>query len=164
MTSWFFLFAAVAAFAADDVPPAPVPAPASAPASAPAKAAERVDVVTYHLSSLRSVSLATYPSGVSSITRKYLHFRNKDGNHYLVVEEDANESPVKEVEELRKAIAVPGVTCDIDIGCQKKAFCTGKCMNMYYQLSNGASPVLDGDRCRMLSFFCENPVESAAHP
>ncbi|MGZ3737947.1 MAG: hypothetical protein ACXVB9_01150, partial [Bdellovibrionota bacterium] len=113
----------------------------------------------YHLSDLRPVSVSTYPTGVSSVLRDYLHFRNKDGNHYLVVEEDALGTPLKEVAGLQRSMGNQGASCDLDISCGRKAFCTGKCANMYYQISNAQSAKAQEERCRLISFTCEQGRE-----
>ena len=110
--------------------------------------------LAYHLSDLQAVSMSTYPGGAPTLLRHYLHFRNADGNHYLVYEEEAGAAGLKEVAALRQSMQGGGVSCALELDCRKKAFCTGKCANMYYQISNVPSATGDSDRCRLVSHTC----------
>jgi hypothetical protein len=121
--------------------------------------APSVAPTVYHLSDLRPVGTSTYPTPSPSVRRGYLRFHNKDGGHYLVVEESDEVAPIKVIGDLRQAMSQAGVVCDLDLQCKRKAFCTGKCSNMYYQISNVGTIPGETDRCQLQSFTCEQGRE-----
>jgi hypothetical protein len=125
---------------ADEGPAAVTPLPVSPQPvqAAPAQAAAGPSLQDYHLAELRPVSVSAYPTGIPTLTRNYLHFRNRDGNHYLVFEEESEGAPRGEVAGLQRSMANPNAECDVELSCRKKAICTGKCSNMYYQISSAA--------------------------
>jgi hypothetical protein len=47
-----------------------------------------------------------------------------------------------------------GGGCSLQVDCRSKAFCTGKCNHMYYQVSNISIAGSDSDRCNLVSFTC----------
>ncbi len=167
--------AAPSAFAEEKAAPAPVavvaptPIPLPAPAAAQAAPAEKVsaptptpapapipalDEVSYELSELRPVSLSAYPTEISSVRRYYLQFRNNDGSHFLVYEEDSVRPPVESMHEMKNSMQAWKASCSVDVRCKGKALCTGKCSNMYYQISNMGAAGGAADKCRLVSFTC----------
>lgn len=111
----------------------------------------------FFLSDLVPTSVSNYPTNLSTVRRHYFQFRNNDGSHYFVYEEDSGFAPIREVTELKRAMENWNSSCSVDLDCKEKPFCTGRCRNMYYQLSNRAGE--GKDRCKIVSFTCTRSGE-----
>ncbi len=114
--------------------------------------------VSYDLRQLKPIGLSQYASPGSASVRLYLKFQNEAGTHYFLYEENPEYPALKDVNALQQALASPDFSCEAEVSCPSKAFCTGDCRHMYYELSNVPPPAPFGEnRCRILTFHCDRP-------
>jgi len=106
----------------------------------------------YVLKNLRPINISHF----SSPQRLHLRFENEQGNHSLIFPE----SPEKQSSNLLQAIAGWQSICTLEIECAAKAFCTGDCKNMYYEITNP----LTEKKCNLRSFTCGPALNSPAVP
>lgn len=159
MKLYFFSVLAFAFTAHAQTPStAPVATPVAAPLAAPAPAANIP--VKYFLRNLKASGISQYALTEKAGLRLYLHFHNEQGHHYIVYEEATAAPQQREVNNLRQAMANPHQPFSLDIECAAKAFCTGECRNMYYEMSNqpGEYATTEQNRCEVKAFTNEMPT------
>lgn len=113
--------------------------------------------VHYELHNLRPKSISQYDAADPGILRQYLHFENEQGNHTFIYDELGSVTPMREILNLRQIIGSWDSVCSVDLDCTAKAFCTGDCKNMYYELTNApANPAAsEKNRCQIHYLSCE---------
>lgn len=110
--------------------------------------------VTYSLTGLKPQGLSQYSAVEVGGSRQYLRYQGDKAMHYLIYEEVDGLPPRKDIANLRQASQSGAVvTCDLEIVCETKAFCTGDCKNMYYEFTNG-NPAPGRNHCTLQSFDC----------
>jgi hypothetical protein len=132
-----------------------------APAAATAPAAPTP--VTYELRDLKPTGITQY-TAVGDIVRQYFDFQNEQGSHHVIYEEIPSAAPAHSVVGLRQMASSFESLCAMDIECSSKAFCTGDCKHMYYEVANapGDAGAPDRNKCKIHFFSCEKaPAEIA---
>lgn len=116
----------------------------------------------YELRDLHAQGISFY--GSTPVNRKYMEFTNADGRHHIVYEESPAFASLSELLSLQQAMGSLNAVCAIDISCSQKAFCTGDCKQMYYEVSNLPNEQIPADhnRCKIQSFSCEKAKEAIA--
>lgn len=119
--------------------------------------------VTYELRDLRPTGFTQY-TGVGEVVRQYFEFQNTEGTHHVVYEEVPSALPARTVAPLRQLANAFDSSCAMDIECSSKAFCTGECRHMYYEVANAPGDNLSPDRakCKILYLTCEKGGAKAA--
>ena len=84
--------------------------------------------------------------------RFYIQFKNPDGYHFIVYEEDSVRPPLELIHDLKASTQAWKASCSMELRCNGKALCTGKCANMYYQMSNMGEDGGTASKCRLHSF------------
>lgn len=125
--------------------------PAAPPASATAP-------TTYELRDLKPDGLMQPASAVSSGVRQYFQFQGEQGMHHVIYEEMPMAPALPIASTLRQYSSAHNSRCSLDIECAGKAFCTGDCKQMFYEISNVAGDAASPDRatCKITSFSCES--------
>lgn len=110
----------------------------------------------YSLTGLRPEGISQYAVPERSAQREYLHFINELGSHRFIYEESGLKPPLAGMAGMRGAMGNSEMVCTADLDCKAQAFCTGRCQNMYYELSNTPDdPALAGrNHCTVLAFKC----------
>lgn len=93
---------------------------------------------------------------VTGARRQLLHFKNELGDHFLLYEENAAAGGVPEIAGLAHFLGNPSYVCSIDLDCRAKAFCTGDCRKLYYEIFNTAAPA-GRNSCTIKAFSCSQP-------
>jgi len=131
----------------------------------PASAAEN-QAITYELRELKPAGITQYSSAGESVVRQYFEFKNEQGSHNIIYEEIAGAAPLRTVTSLREIARAWESSCAIDIECASKAFCTGDCRSMYYEVANapGDAYAPDRNKCKIQYFSCEKQKAPAIPP
>lgn len=107
----------------------------------------------YSLSGLRPGGFSQYNLTEAPGIRQYLRFQGSASMHYLIYEEQEGSAPRKDISNLRQAMnSGEQTSCDLELECDTKAFCTGDCRNFYYELRN--VPKAGRNQCVLRSFDC----------
>lgn len=111
----------------------------------------------YSLTGLRPQGISQYAVPERSAQREYLHFTNELGSHRFIYEESSAKPPLAGIAGMRSAMGNSEMVCTADLDCRIQAFCTGRCQNMYYELSNTPEdPTLaTRNHCNVLAFKCK---------
>jgi hypothetical protein len=143
----------------------PAPPAVSEPESKPAAPAVPSAPILYELRDLKPAGITQFSAGGETILRQYFEFKNEQGSHNIVYEEATGAPPLRAVTSLREISRAWDSSCAIDIECSAKAFCTGDCRMMYYEVANTPGDTLAPDRnkCRIQYFSCEKGAGSAGH-
>ncbi|HEY8279977.1 MAG TPA: hypothetical protein VIH99_10150, partial [Bdellovibrionota bacterium] len=130
-----------------------LPALAENPPSAPAAAGTPL---VYELRDLRPAGIIQY-AGVGDVVRQYFQFHDAQSSHSVIYEEAPTAPAARGIMSLRQASTSYDSQCSLDIECSSKAFCTGDCKQMFYEVSNAPGDSLSPDRnkCKVLFFSCE---------
>jgi hypothetical protein len=118
--------------------------------------------IVYELRDLKPAGITQYSAG-DTVVRQYLEFKNEQGSHSIIYEESSSAPPLRTVTGLRELARAWDSSCAIDLECSSKAFCTGDCRMMYYEVANtpGDSFAPDRNKCRVHYFSCEKSQSGA---
>lgn len=114
--------------------------------------------LTYNLSGLRYDSSSQRQTAAGF--RHYIKFQSAQANHVLIYDEENAHPPSRDIAALRQVMIAADAECSLNLTCTAKAFCTGDCRNMYYELSNAGEVVINAaqpaavNRCMLTSFSC----------
>jgi hypothetical protein len=139
----------------------PLSAPAdNAPAPQPV-----ASPVFYQLREMKPTGF-THHSSAGDLARYYFEFQNGQGRHVLLYEETASARPPRVLSALRQAASNWDSGCSIDVECSAKAFCTGDCRDMYYELAGaqGEAAAPDRNRCKIQFLSCKGQLAAASAP
>jgi hypothetical protein len=106
---------------------------------------------SYGLRNLRPIGLSSTTSGASR--SQLLHFQNDLGDQYLLYEENTSAGGVREIAGLLPFLGHADYVCSIDLDCTTKAFCTGDCKKLYYEIFNTSAPS-GRNACTIKAFSC----------
>lgn len=111
----------------------------------------------YSITGLRPMGISQYAVPERGAQREYLHFANELGSHRFVYEELPSKPAMIGVAGMRGVMGNSDMVCMADLDCREQALCTGRCQNMYYEMSNTPEdPALAGrNQCTVLSFKCK---------
>jgi|GEM_PF-5651544 len=140
--------------------------PESTPATAaPPAPAANPQAIVYELRNLKPAGITQYSTSSDSILRQYFEFKNEQGSHNIIYEELSGNPPLRTVTSLREISRDFESNCAIDIECSTKAFCTGDCKNMYYEVANapGDTYAPERNKCRVQYFSCEKAGAPGSH-
>jgi len=117
-------------------------------------------MIKYELKNLISKQSSFYVFKKDDKIRHYYKFKNQDGMHYIIYEENTTLASLKEINYLRQFLLKPNQSLKLKIECKQKAFCTGTCANKYYQISNTQNPVIAKSNNCQLTYvsFAEKPI------
>lgn len=118
----------------------------------------------YSIHGLRAEGISQYGVPQRNAQREFIRFKNDFGQHYFIYEESPRSPPLSGVSNLRSVMGNPQMVCEVEVSCQKAAFCTGICRNMYYEMSNTPSdPTLaNRNQCTVTAFKCKSGLEGGS--
>jgi hypothetical protein len=102
------------------------------------------------------MGISQYSAKDRAALREYFHFANELGSHRFIYEEAELKPPLQGIAGMRGVMGNSQMLCSVDLECKTKAFCTGRCQNMYYELSNFPDDpaLVDRNSCRVLTLKC----------
>ena len=115
------------------------------------------ETFSYSLDNLKPVSLAQYNVTDRPGLRQFFQFQNEEGMHFIVYEEVKGIAGSRELDGIRVYMSQWDSACNLELVCKTKAFCTGDCRNMYYEMTNSPNDTVFPERnnCTLESFTCE---------
>ncbi len=118
----------------------------------------------YSITGMRPAGISMYGVPSRNANREYLHFQNEVGGHRFIYEEIPGTPALASMASLRQVMGSAEMVCQIDLDCRTKAFCTGKCRNMYYEMSNTPDdPAMkDRNHCSVTAFKCQKGAGGVA--
>lgn len=111
----------------------------------------------YVLKNLKPINISQFNN--ANGTRHHLRFQNEQGSHSLIF--SGLEASAKQP--LLHAISGWNSYCTLEIECAAKAFCTGDCKNMYYELADDAAGNAE-KKCKLRSYTCGPSLSEASPP
>lgn len=109
----------------------------------------------YQLQGLKPVGVSSRLSA-NGLNRHHVKFENAQGVHALVYE-GGEAAPLG----LLRAMSGWASSCALEVECAERAFCTGDCRSMFYEMAFDAQdPALATRKCKLRSVQC-GPSQSA---
>jgi len=123
-----------------------------------AHANDQVAGSSYLLKNLKPLNISYFSNATNN--RHHLRFQNEQGSHSLIF---TGTEPGKALSSLLHAVSGWNSACTIEIDCAARAFCTGDCKNMYYEMANDSLDISSAaQKCTLRSYTCGSSQPTAS--